>query len=115
MSNPVAVEVTRGERVESAHRGAGATVEADGGVPFAPRSRSPAPPNSGEDAHVALAATSRGTATLSFNLSVFLGRRRDPVGALGNPFLARNFRQLTAGARRRRGRAGREKVGHDVQ
>ncbi|RBP16871.1 asparaginase [Roseiarcus fermentans] len=35
MSNPVAVEVTRGERVESAHRGAGAVVDADGGVAFA--------------------------------------------------------------------------------
>jgi len=30
MSNPVVVEVTRGQRVESAHRGAGAVVDADG-------------------------------------------------------------------------------------
>jgi L-asparaginase II len=32
MANPVVVEATRGERVESAHRGAGAVVDADGGV-----------------------------------------------------------------------------------
>ena len=31
MANPVVVEATRGERVESAHRGAGAVVDADGG------------------------------------------------------------------------------------
>lgn len=35
MSNPVVVEVTRGGRVESWHRGAGAAVDADGGVAFA--------------------------------------------------------------------------------
>jgi len=35
MTNPVVVEVTRGDRVESAHRGAGAVVDADGGVVFA--------------------------------------------------------------------------------
>ena len=33
--NPVVVEVTRGGRVESEHRGAGAVVDADGGVVFA--------------------------------------------------------------------------------
>ena len=33
--NPVVVEVTRGGRVESAHRGAGAAVDAEGGVAFA--------------------------------------------------------------------------------
>jgi L-asparaginase II len=32
MTNPVAVEVTRGGRIESAHRGAGAVVDADGRV-----------------------------------------------------------------------------------
>ncbi len=32
MANPVVVEATRGERVESAHRGAGAVVDADGRV-----------------------------------------------------------------------------------
>src|SRR6516225_789594 len=32
MANPVAVEVTRGGRIESAHRGAGAVVDADGRV-----------------------------------------------------------------------------------
>ena len=35
MSNPVVVEVTRGDRVESSHRGAGAVVDADGAVVFA--------------------------------------------------------------------------------
>ena len=35
MSNPVVVEVLRGERVESAHRGAGAVVDADGRMVFA--------------------------------------------------------------------------------
>ena len=35
MANPVVVEVTRGERIESAHRGAGAVVDADGGVVLA--------------------------------------------------------------------------------
>jgi len=35
MTNPVVVEVLRGERVESAHRGAGAVVDADGRVAFA--------------------------------------------------------------------------------
>ncbi len=35
MNNPVVVEVTRGGRVESWHRGAGAVVDADGGVVFA--------------------------------------------------------------------------------
>ena len=35
MSNPVVVEVLRGDRVESAHRGAGAVVDADGGSRFA--------------------------------------------------------------------------------
>lgn len=35
MTNPVVVEVTRGDRVESEHRGAGAVVDADGGVVFA--------------------------------------------------------------------------------
>jgi L-asparaginase II len=34
MSNPVVVEVTRGPRVESRHRGAGAVVDADGEVVF---------------------------------------------------------------------------------
>ena len=32
MANPVVVEATRGERIESAHRGAGAVVDADGRV-----------------------------------------------------------------------------------
>jgi L-asparaginase II len=32
MTNPVAVEVLRGQRVESAHRGAGAVVDADGAI-----------------------------------------------------------------------------------
>ena len=32
MDNPVAVEVTRGPRVELFHRGAGAVVDADGRV-----------------------------------------------------------------------------------
>jgi L-asparaginase II len=32
MANPVTVEATRGERIESAHRGAGAVVDADGRV-----------------------------------------------------------------------------------
>jgi len=32
MANPVVVEATRGERIESAHRGAGAVVEADGRI-----------------------------------------------------------------------------------
>ena len=32
MANPVVVEVTRGDRIESAHRGAGAVVDADGRV-----------------------------------------------------------------------------------
>jgi L-asparaginase II len=35
MSNPVVVEVTRGQRVESRHRGAGAVVDADGGIVLA--------------------------------------------------------------------------------
>jgi len=35
MDNPVAVEVSRGSRVESFHRGAGAVVDADGRVVFA--------------------------------------------------------------------------------
>jgi L-asparaginase II len=35
VSNPVAVEVTRGGRVESRHRGAGVAVDSDGGVVFA--------------------------------------------------------------------------------
>ena len=35
MSNPVVVEVLRGDRVELAHRGAGAVVDADGRVAFA--------------------------------------------------------------------------------
>jgi len=35
MTNPVVVEVLRGDRVESAHRGAGAVVDADGGIAFA--------------------------------------------------------------------------------
>jgi L-asparaginase II len=35
MSNPVVVEVLRGERVESAHRGAGAVVDADGRIAYA--------------------------------------------------------------------------------
>ena len=35
MTNPVVVEVVRGERVESAHRGAGAVVDVDGRVAFA--------------------------------------------------------------------------------
>jgi L-asparaginase II len=35
MANPVVVEVTRGDRIESAHRGAGAVVDADGGVVLA--------------------------------------------------------------------------------
>ena len=35
MTNPVAVEVTRGGRIESAHRGAGAVVDADGRVVLA--------------------------------------------------------------------------------
>jgi L-asparaginase II len=35
MSNPVVVEVLRGDRVESAHRGAGAVVDADGRIAFA--------------------------------------------------------------------------------
>ena len=35
MSNPVVVEALRGDRVESAHRGAGAAVDADGRVAFA--------------------------------------------------------------------------------
>ena len=35
MSNPVAIEVLRGDRVESAHRGAGAVVDADGRIAFA--------------------------------------------------------------------------------
>ncbi len=35
MSNPVVVEVLRGDRVESAHRGAGAVVDADGRVVLA--------------------------------------------------------------------------------
>ena len=34
MSNPIVVEVTRGGRVESAHRGAGAVVDADGALVF---------------------------------------------------------------------------------
>lgn len=34
MSNPIVVEVTRGSRVESAHRGAGAVVDAGGAVVF---------------------------------------------------------------------------------
>ena len=32
MANPVVVEATRGERIESTHRGAGAVVDADGRV-----------------------------------------------------------------------------------
>src|ERR1700679_3199022 len=32
MTNPVVVEATRGDLVESSHRGAGAVVDADGGV-----------------------------------------------------------------------------------
>ena len=35
MSNPVVIEVLRGDRVESAHRGAGAVVDADGRIAFA--------------------------------------------------------------------------------
>jgi L-asparaginase II len=35
MPNPVVVEVMRGDRVESAHRGAGAVVDADGTIAFA--------------------------------------------------------------------------------
>jgi L-asparaginase II len=35
MPNPVVVEVTRGDRVESAHRGAGAVVDADGRIVMA--------------------------------------------------------------------------------
>jgi L-asparaginase II len=35
MANPVVVEVTRGKRIESAHRGAGAVVDADGRVVMA--------------------------------------------------------------------------------
>ena len=35
MANPVVVEVLRGERVESAHRGSGAVVDADGRLVFA--------------------------------------------------------------------------------
>jgi len=35
MPNPIVVEVLRGDRVESAHRGAGLVVDADGGVVFA--------------------------------------------------------------------------------
>jgi len=35
MANPVTVEATRGERIESAHRGAGAVVDADGRVVLA--------------------------------------------------------------------------------
>jgi L-asparaginase II len=35
MANPVVVEVLRGERVESAHRGSGAVVDADGRLAFA--------------------------------------------------------------------------------
>ncbi len=35
MSNPVVVEVLRGDRVESTHRGAGAVVDADGQVALA--------------------------------------------------------------------------------
>jgi L-asparaginase II len=35
MANPVVVEVTRGERIESAHRGAGGVVDADGRVVLA--------------------------------------------------------------------------------
>ncbi len=35
MTNPVVVEVLRGDRVESAHRGAGAVVDADGRIAFA--------------------------------------------------------------------------------
>ena len=35
MANPVVVEVTRGNRIESAHRGAGAVVDADGRVVMA--------------------------------------------------------------------------------
>ena len=35
MANPVVVEATRGERIESDHRGAGAVVDADGVVVMA--------------------------------------------------------------------------------
>ena len=35
MTNPVVVEVLRGDRVESAHRGSGAVVDADGRIAFA--------------------------------------------------------------------------------
>jgi L-asparaginase II len=35
MANPVVVEATRGKRIESAHRGAGAVVDADGRVVMA--------------------------------------------------------------------------------
>jgi L-asparaginase II len=35
MANPVVVEAARGDRIESAHRGAGAVVDADGGVVMA--------------------------------------------------------------------------------
>ena len=35
MSNPIVVEVIRGDRVESFHRGAGAVVDADGRVALA--------------------------------------------------------------------------------
>ncbi len=35
MSNPIVVEVLRGDRVESAHRGAGAVVDANGRIAFA--------------------------------------------------------------------------------
>ena len=37
MDNPVVVEVTRGPLVESRHRGAGAVVDADGGLVFVVR------------------------------------------------------------------------------
>ena len=35
MANPVVVEATRGKRIESTHRGAGAVVDADGRVVMA--------------------------------------------------------------------------------
>ena len=35
MANPIVVEVLRGARVESRHRGAGAVVDADGAVALA--------------------------------------------------------------------------------
>jgi L-asparaginase II len=104
MANPIVVEVTRGPLVESRHRGAGAVVDADGGIVFAfgdvarpvyPRSAVKAFQSlplveSGAadkleltDAEIALACASHsGEARHVAGATAMLGKAGEPVSAL---------------------------------